>query len=60
MLELFKGRPVENIVIFITIYTAWMLFAYFYLGKRSQRKEENRLRGIMDNLEALKAQWAEE
>lgn len=60
MLELFKGRPWENIAIFITIYTAWMLFAYFYLGKRSQRKEENRLRGIMDNLEALKAQWAEE
>ena len=48
-----RGRITESACLF-------MLFAYFYLGKRSLRKEENRLRGIKDNLEALKAQWAEE
>lgn len=56
MIEIFTGRPVANVIIFIAVYAGWMLFAYFYLGKRNLKKEDNRLRKIIDDLKAIEIQ----
>lgn len=50
VIELFTGRPFKNVIIFIAVYAAWMLFAYFYLGKRGMQRETNRLQSIIDEL----------
>ena len=49
-----------NVLIFLAVYLGWMIFAYFYLGKRVIRKEEFKLKTIMDNLKQLEAQLAGE
>ena len=56
MVELFTGRPLLNVLIFISVYVAWMLFAYFYLGRKNVRKENNRLKGIIDELRGIVGQ----
>lgn len=56
VLEIFTGRPVVNVLIFIAVYAAWMLFAYFYLGKRNIQKEEKRLNGIISGLKNIESQ----
>ena len=56
MLEIFTGRPLLNVSIIIAMYIAWMLFAYFYLGKRNMRKEDERLNSIIGELELIESQ----
>jgi hypothetical protein len=56
VLEIFTGRPVISVIIFISVYAAWMLFAYFYLGKRNIKKETARLNGILSELKAIETQ----
>ena len=56
LFDIFQGRPIVNVLIFLAIYLGWMVFAYFYLGKRVIRKEEFKLKTIMDNLKQLEAQ----
>ncbi len=55
-IEIFSGRPAFNVGLFITVYLAWMLFAYFVLGRRSLKKENERLEGILSNLREIIAQ----
>lgn len=55
-IEIFSGRPVLNVIIFIAVYIGWMLFAYLVLGKRSLKKEEDRLKTIIGDLKKLIAQ----
>ena len=56
LLEIFTGRPVVNVIIFLAVYVAWMLFAYFYLGKRTIAKEEKRLNSIIRELKTIELQ----
>jgi hypothetical protein len=56
MVEIFTGRPIVNVLIFIGVYAAWMLFAYFYLGRKNIRREDNRLQGIIDELRGIVGQ----
>lgn len=56
MIEIFTGRPVVNVIIFIAVYAAWMLFAYFYLGRKNIRREDNRLQKIINDLKAIEIQ----
>lgn len=56
--EIFAGRPIINVSIFIAVYVAWMLFAYFYLGKKSMRKEDARLKSIVSDLKGIENQLA--
>lgn len=55
-LEVLAGRPVINILIFIAVYLAWMLYTYFYLGKKNVQKENRRLQGIIDELKRIELQ----
>ncbi len=56
VLEIFTGRPVINVIIFIGVYAAWMLFAYFYLGKRNLKKESTKLDRILNELRTIERQ----
>ena len=51
--EIFIGRPVVNVLIFLAIYTGWMLFAIFYLGRKTQRREDERLKAIIRELQTV-------
>lgn len=54
--EIFTGRPVVNVLLFIAVYVAWMLFAYFYLGRKNIRREDNRLQTIINDLKSIEGQ----
>lgn len=56
-IEVMQGRPLLNITIFLLVYAAWMLFAWFYLGKRILKKEKQKLDGIMNELRSLEGQF---
>jgi hypothetical protein len=56
LIEVFTGRPLVNVSIFIAVYIAWMLFAYFYLGKKNIRKEDIRLNSIVEELKLIERQ----
>ncbi len=56
LIEIFTGRPVITVTIFITLYIGWMVYAYFYLGKRNIRKENDRLQQIVDELKMIEGQ----
>ena len=56
MVEIFTGRPLVNVMIFIAVYAAWMLFAYFYLGKKNIKREDRRLQKIIHDLKTIEGQ----
>lgn len=56
MVEIFTGRPLANVLIFIGVYAAWMLFAYFYLGKRNIKREDARLQKVINELKTIEGQ----
>lgn len=56
MIEIFTGRPVTKVIIFIAVYAAWMLFAYFYLGRKNIQREDNRLQAIINDLRGIEGQ----
>jgi hypothetical protein len=56
MVEIFTGRPAINVMIFIGVYAAWMLFAYFYLGKKNIKREDRRLQKIINELKGIEGQ----
>lgn len=57
MLEILKGRPMGYSIFLILIYCAWMLYAYFILGKRVLEKEQKKIHDVMDNLKAIEGQF---
>ncbi len=59
-IELMQGRPIVYIVIILLAFVTWMLYAYFVLGKRIIKKEEDRLKGIIDELKGIEEQLKEE
>jgi len=56
MVEIFTGRPLMNVLIFVAVYAAWMLFAYFYLGKKNIKREDRRLQKIINELKTIEGQ----
>ncbi len=56
-IEILSGRPFWPAVTVILITIAWILFAYFYLGKKSIRKEKARLQALMDELREVEKQF---
>ncbi len=60
LVEILSGRPLKNILFFLLLYVGWMLFAYFYIGKKNLQKEETRISAIINDLESIEHQWQEE
>jgi len=55
--ELLKNvDPWKMILAFVITYS-WMLFAYFYLGKREIKKQDAKLDGIITELKSLENQF---
>jgi|GEM_PF-221624 len=59
-IEIFSGRKIFWVIVFIAVYIAWMLFACFVLGKRARAKEVKKLKSIIDNLKLLEGQLKSE
>lgn len=59
-IEILSGRPFLPSLIVVLITIAWVLFAYFYLGKKSIKKELARLHSIMEELRSVERQFRRE
>ena len=56
LVEVLSGRRLVNVAIGLSVYIIWMLFAYFYLGKRNLKKEQSRLESIINELKSIEEQ----
>ncbi|MBL7770354.1 MAG: hypothetical protein JNK20_15340 [Flavipsychrobacter sp.] len=57
-IEILSGRPFWPSLIIIILTIAWILFAYFYLGRKSIKKETGRLQSIIDELKQVEKQFS--
>lgn len=44
-------------IIIVAVYLAWMLFAYFYLGKKHKAKEQAKTQSIIDGIREIEQQY---
>ncbi|KIA88159.1 hypothetical protein [Kaistella jeonii] len=57
MYELLKNTDLWKMVLAFAITYSWMLFAYFYLGKKEIKKQDAKLDGIISELKSLENQF---
>ena len=57
-IEILSGRPFLSSLIIVIATIAWILFAYFYLGRKSIKKETGRLQSIIDELKQVEKQFS--
>lgn len=41
----------------LSIYIVWMLFAYFYLGKKQKKKENDRINNLIDSIKEMESNY---
>lgn len=59
-IEILGQMSLSSRIISLVVYTCWMLYAYFVLGKRTLRREEGRLNEIIGGLRRYQNQLASE
>ncbi|HEX8561753.1 MAG TPA: hypothetical protein VF676_02125 [Flavobacterium sp.] len=59
-IEVMKPMSVLAIAIFLSAYVAWMLIAYFILGKRQVAKEHKRTESIIDTIRKIEQDYTRE
>lgn len=52
-IEVMTPMPLVAIVISLSVYVGWLLFAYFVIGKKQKRKENERIQVLIENAKAL-------
>ncbi|MBU4538379.1 MAG: hypothetical protein L6264_11495 [Weeksellaceae bacterium] len=57
MYELLKTVDLWKMILAFAITYSWMLFAYFYLGKKEVKKQDGKLDGIIAELKSLENQF---
>ena len=57
MYELLKTIDLWKMILAFAVTYAWILFAYFYLGKKKIKKDDERLDGIISELKQLEQQF---
>jgi uncharacterized membrane protein YbjE (DUF340 family) len=57
MYELLKNADLWKMILTFVITYSWMLFAYFYLGKKEIKKQDAKLDGIISELKSLENQF---
>lgn len=57
-IEILSGRPFLPSLIIVICTIVWILFAYFYLGRKSIKKETRRLQSIIDELKQVEKQFS--
>lgn len=55
--EIIRPLTLKVKVIFLTLYIAWMLIAYFIIGKRQIRKEHGKTESIMNALKEIERNY---
>lgn len=58
-IEVMQPMPVLMKTIVLTVYVAWMVFAYFYLGKRQKAKEFERTQRMIDAIKEMEQNYQE-
>lgn len=43
--------------IVLIVYSSWMLFAYFYLGKKQKKKENERIQKMIDSIKEMETNY---
>jgi len=57
LFELLKNVDLWKMILAFVITYSWMLFAYFYLGKKEIKKQDAKLDGIISELNNLESQF---
>ena len=57
MYELLKNADLWKMILTFVITYSWMLFAYFYLGKKEIKKQDAKLDGIISELKSVENQF---
>jgi hypothetical protein len=57
-IEVMQPMKTLWIVIFLVVYIAWMLVAYFVIGKRTAKKEHERTESILNSLRKIEKAYA--
>jgi len=54
-------QPMSTLMktLFLIAYVAWMLIAYFYIGKKQKAKEFNRIQSIIDAIKEMERSYQE-
>lgn len=52
-IEVMALMPIFAVVISLSVYIGWLLFAYFVIGKKQKRKENERIQVLLENAKAL-------
>lgn len=56
-IEVMQPMSTEMTVIFLTAYIAWMLFAYFILGKKQKQKEYDKTQNIINSIKKIETEY---
>ncbi|SHJ11791.1 hypothetical protein [Flavobacterium terrae] len=56
-IEVMQPMSLQLKSIVITAYISWMLFAYFYLGKKEKKKENERIQKMIDSIKEMEANY---
>lgn len=56
-IEVMQPMPLLMKTIVLTVYVAWMLFAYFYLGKKQKAKEFERTQRMIDAIKEMEENY---
>ena len=57
MYELLKNADLWKMLLTFAVSYSWMLFAYFYLGKKEMKKQDEKMNNIIGELQALESQF---
>ncbi|MCL9806190.1 hypothetical protein NAT51_11700 [Flavobacterium amniphilum] len=56
-IEVMQPMSTSLKTICLTVYIAWMSFAYFYLGKKQKKKENDRINSIIDSIKEMESNY---
>ena len=56
-IEVMAMASATFMLVFGVVYTGWMIFAYFFLGKRVLEREQNRIEQIIGELKTIEMQF---
>ena len=56
-IEVMQPMSTSLKTICLTVYCAWMAFAYFYLGKKQKKKENDKINSIIESIKEMESNY---
>lgn len=56
-IEVMSPMPTYAVVLSLTVYVAWIVFAYFVIGKKQKKKEFDRIDNIIKNIKEIEGKY---